>query len=100
MAKDPPGWIRPGLSARFVYVGEFIPNQIDVKNVDDGETARYATEGGGSWRLWGEIPRMQTVTISVEWFGGIGIFYNVSQNATIVVSGDGLRPYDPRTDKG
>jgi hypothetical protein len=100
MAKDPPGWIHPGFSARFVYVGELIPNQIEVRNVDDGETAHYITEGGGSWRLWGEIPRMQTVTIFVQWFGGIGTFYNMSQNATIAVSGDGLRPYDPRTDKG
>jgi hypothetical protein len=100
MALDPPGWIRPGQSAQFVYVGEMIPNQIDVKNLDDGETASYITEGGGSWRLYGEIPRMQTATIYVEWFGGIGRFYNISRGATIVVSGDGLRPYDPRKDKG
>jgi hypothetical protein len=36
----------------------------------------------------------------VQWFGGIGRFYNTSRGCTIAVSGDGLRPYDPRTDKG
>ena len=100
MATDPPGWIRPGQSAQFVYVGEMIPNQIDVKNTDDAETASYVTEGGGSWRLYGEIPRMQTATLYVQWFGGIGRFYNTSRNCTIAVSGNGLRPYDPKTDIG
>lgn len=85
--------LNPGESKKFVYVGNLIPNQVNIQNLSDNPAMFTVISGTGSWRVWWAVPPNETLSIFVQWFNGIATFTNISmENASVSVGGDGIRP--------
>jgi hypothetical protein len=95
MADDVSGALRPGETRKFAYVGNLIPNQVNIQNLS-AQPASYKLESGTSgWMLYGNVAPSATAALLVQWPSGIATFSNGSPQATIVIWGDGIRPFGP-----
>jgi len=84
--------IPPGGSKQFIYVGQFIPNTVNVQNLSPSSQANYTVKSGPQpWTYYGFVPAGKTLPIVVHWPAGVAVFSNVG-GASIKVYGDGLRP--------
>jgi hypothetical protein len=87
--------IAPGQSKTFIYVGQFIPNQVNIQNLSQTSQANYTVKSGPHpWTYYGLVPPGKTQAIQVHWPTGVAVFGNVG-GGTINVYGDGLRPAAP-----
>jgi hypothetical protein len=63
--------VKPGESKDFIYVGEQIPNQVLVQNLDTTQQANFVMQGvNGSefqWRLFCVLKAGETVSLWVSW---------------------------------
>lgn len=85
--------LEPGQSGNFAYLGELIPNQVDITNRNDEVDAPYTVESGrAGWKFFGNTPAAETTSILVQWFDGVATFQNLSEVADIEISGDGIFP--------
>ena len=98
MAKPNPSIIAPGASHDFIYVGEMIPNQVIVTNLDTASGASFeVTSGVKSWTYYGTVRKGGSVSVWVRWPSGRARFTNNSvANASIQVGGNGIFPATPR----
>lgn len=87
--------VNPGQSKDFVYVGELIPNDVNIQNLSEANTAIFTLKSGTEgWKLWWAVLANQTTTLTVEWFNGVATFSNISEeDASIRVFGEDIRPY-------
>ena len=88
--------IERGQSGNFIYVGEMIPNQVLVHNLNTQYYADFILESGSpSWRLFGSVAPGSTLSLLVEWPTGKATFFNNSvADASIYVFGNGIFPND------
>ncbi|MDQ2836867.1 MAG: hypothetical protein M3Y42_07060 [Actinomycetota bacterium] len=99
---DNPLEVPPGQSVTIVYVGEQIPNQLIMQNVDEFSPVQYSvagTIGSGNkleptWKLVGLLPPKQTISLLVQWPNGIALVTSEDGQGTIQLGGDGIFPYD------
>jgi hypothetical protein len=89
---DDDSTIPSGQSKRFLYVGEFIPNQVNIQNLSQTSRANYTLKSGPQpWTYYGFVAPGGTQPILVHWPAGAAVFSNVG-TVSINVYGDGLRP--------
>ncbi|MGI8666965.1 MAG: hypothetical protein ACR2N4_13175 [Jatrophihabitans sp.] len=94
--------VAPGQSVTVVYVGEQIPNQLILQNLDKAAQAQYAlagTIGSGdkltqTWKLVGVLGPDELTSLLVQWPNGIAVITNEDGNGTIQLGGDGIFAYD------
>lgn len=83
----------PGESGNFVYVGEMIPNQVNISNRNEFGPAEYSLESGQEgWKFFGTVPTAGESSILVQWFNGFATFHNLSREADIEIGGNGIFP--------
>ncbi len=87
--------IAPGQSQNFIYVGDFVPNQISVANVGNGEATFRLTSLPPGWVYYGQITHGGlTASLLVQFPSGQFTVNNSGSN-NIVVAGNGIRPIGP-----
>jgi hypothetical protein len=90
-AKAAAGNINPGMHKDFVYVGNFVPNKISVRNLGTKQTRFRLTSVSPGWHYYGSVPSRGGVAVLVNFPSGKIRFYNDGPTA-IDVSGEDLRP--------
>jgi hypothetical protein len=99
MAEQPPSTtINPGQHKNFIYVGEFIPNVILVKNLGKGTTeARFKLTSTSApptppgWDYYGDVAGSAPRSFTVHFPTARLTVYNVGATP-IEVAGEGIRP--------
>jgi len=93
--QDNPSILSPGQSGGFFYTGNLIPNQVDIQNLSAQSAASYSLRSDGGWSFFGQVDPGVTISITVIWPSGLGEFTNTSSEASILISGFGIRPAGP-----
>ena len=91
--------VEPGQSKEFVYVGEFIPNEVTVRNLGTSQVQYFTSSGPNGWRLYNVVEGGRTQSILVQWMDSIATFTNEDGTSSIEIGGDGIFPYDPSTEQ-
>jgi hypothetical protein len=94
MAKVNPYVLGPGQIGDFIYVGELIPNQVLITNLNNADSANFEmTSGLKAWSYYGSAGKGRTASVLVRWPSGRGRFRNTSvSGASIEIGGDGIFP--------
>lgn len=97
MSQTNPSIIPQGQSGRFRYLGEMIPNQVLIHNLNTQYGADYILQSGEhAWKLFGTIGPGQTISLLVEWpTSDATVFNNSVADSSIYVFGNGIFPVVP-----
>jgi hypothetical protein len=92
VAKTPPSSdIGPRQHKNFVYVGNYIPNRVTVKNLGATATSFRLTSTRPGWVYYGRVAGNGAITLAVHFPTGKLTVFNDGRT-TIRFTGSGIRP--------
>lgn len=88
--------VKPGESKLFVYVGEMIPNQVLVQNLDPEKQANFivraVNDSRDEWGLFGVLKPGETISLLVQWPTEARFTNQAVVDSSFRVFGDGIFP--------